>query len=405
MPSPTSLRSVVSNGVRVRLPPRRHDGLQALTKHSSAPGLREGRSLNRSFQRSLNRSFQLRTPTRFACTFQKLSFSCSVLVTLGIAGLAFPPFQTASAFRINGSQTASLNSRGRVNQSRNDLGTCQVTGKRLTSIDPKVARIEMDIALGCGDDDKRDCSGLTLIESKITAAIYTPESVPFPTDRKWIELIPDTTRHGRQVGGYDLFHQTIMPVHVIDPIRQARVPTALVDVIVISQWEYDFRFYSSENIGPKKNGLYTVRSSPFVIYKFKNPNPPAINRLQISKIKTGTINISEYVYDEAQDLWVLTNNGKVVTTVRSVVSSSDPCERVETHIDRYSNTTKKTIKVYRGFAWGQELVKTIEDPDGQALTTTLTFYDDPNRAHYGHLKTMTLPNGRVLHKFIPEYPR
>jgi hypothetical protein len=347
----------------------------------------------------------MRTQNRFACIFQKLFFSWLVLVILGIVGFTSPAFQTVSAFRINDSQSASLNSRDRVNRSRNDSGACQANGKRLTSIDSNVAHIQMDIGLGCGDDDKRDCSGLSLMESNITAAIYTPESMPFPTDRKWIELIPDTTRHGRQVGGYDLVHRKLVPVHVIDPIRQARTPTALVDVVVISQWEYDFRFYRPDNIGSKKNGLYTVRNSPFVIYKFKNPNPPAVNRLQISIIKSGTIDLSESVYDEAQDVWVLTRNGKVVTTSRSVVNSSDPCERVETRIDQDGDTTKKTIKVYRGFAWGQELVKTIEDPDGQALTTTITFYDDPNRPHYGRLKTMTLPNGRVLHGFIPEYPQ
>jgi len=119
----------------------------------------------------------------------------------------------------------------------------------------------------------------------------------------------------------------------------------------------------------------------------------------------GSVDLSESFYDEAQDVWVLTRNGKVVTKSRSVVNSGDPCERVETRIDQDGDTTKKTIKVYRGFAWGQELVKEIEDADGQALTTITTFYEDPTRAHYGHVKTMTLPNGRVLHRFIPEYPQ
>ncbi len=347
----------------------------------------------------------MRTPNWSACIFQKLFFSSLVLVTLASVGFTARAFQTVSPFRTNDSQIGSMNSQDKVDQSRNGSSTCQANGRRLTSLETNVAHIQMDIGLGCGDNDKRDCSGLSLMESKITAAIYTPESMPFPTDRKWIELIPDTTRHARQVGGYDLRHRTLMPVHVIDPIRQARTPRALVDVIVITQWEYDFRFYRPESIGPKKNGLYTVSNSPFVIYKFKNPNPPAVNRLQISIIKNGTVDLSESFYDEAQDVWVLTRNGKVVTTSRSVVNSSDPCERVETRIDQDGETTKKTIKVYRGFAWGQELVKKIEDANGQALTTTITFYDDPNRAHYGHLKTMTLPDGRVLHGFIPEYPQ
>jgi hypothetical protein len=353
----------------------------------------------------------MRTRKRSAHLFQKLFFSFLVLVTLASVGFTPRAFDTVRTLGTNDNQEGGLNSLNpsaeKLNKANQTTGTgvCQVIGRRLTSIEPKIPNIEMDITLGCGDD-KRDCLGLSLMESKITADIYTPESMPFPTDKKWIELIPDTTREVRQVfDSYIALDQTSMPSNIVRPIRQARTPTALVDVTVFNKWEYDFRFYRPENIGPKRNGLYTVNNSPFVIYKFKNPNPPAVNRLQISKTKNGAVELSEYFYDEAQDGWVLTTNGTVVTTKQSVVDSSDPCKRVETLIHQNHGTTTKTIKVYRGFGWGQEFVKKIEDADGKAITTTMTFYDDPNRPHYGLQRTLTLPDGRVLHRFIPEYPQ
>ena len=34
--------------------------------------------------------------------------------------------------------------------------------------------------------------------------------------------------------------------------------------------------------GPKAEDLYTVRGVPYVIYQFGNPNPPHLNRLEIT---------------------------------------------------------------------------------------------------------------------------
>jgi hypothetical protein len=179
------------------------------------------------------------------------------------------------------------------------------------------------------------------------------------------------------------------------PLRQVMVPEALVDIIVLSRWEYELRFYHSENVGRKSGGYYSVAGQPYAVYRFKNPNPPAANRLEIAKIKDGREDRSEYSYDEASDSWQLMRNGQEVTRKFSRVDPNNPCERVETRFDMEDGKLSKTIKIYRGFPWGQELVRKVEDPDGKALTTTYSYFEDPDGPHYSFPKTTTHPDGRV----------
>lgn len=275
-----------------------------------------------------------------------------------------------------------------------DSGACLVNGGvPLTSVESDIANIKMSISLGCDGNEIR-C--LELLETKITADLYTPEAFSFPSASKKIELLPDISRPARQIGEmHRLIDGTFVPPYTVRPLRQLKVPESLVDIIVITQWEYELRFYHPQDIGPKLNGLYTMSNSPFVVYRFKNPNPPAINRLQISKIKSGREDTSEYFYNDEQDTWLLKENGREVSSKQSIINPQDPCERIETRIDKREGKVIKTIKVFRGFPWGQELVKQINDPDNQALTTTYAYDDDPKSSHYNHVKSIIHPDGTV----------
>jgi hypothetical protein len=97
-------------------------------------------------------------------------------------------------------------------------------------------------------------------------------------------------------------------------MRQLKSLETFIDIVPLNQWGYEIRFYHSEEsvvtrsklekseglrfivgVGlPERVGLYNVIGEPFVIWRFRNPNPPSTDRLQISKIKDGVADSSEY---------------------------------------------------------------------------------------------------------------
>ena len=91
----------------------------------------------------------------------------------------------------------------------------------------------------------------------------------------------------------------------------------------------------------------------------------------------------------------MSKNGHEVVRKRSQVNPDNPCERIETRFETKDAKVLKTIKIYQGFPWGQDIVKKIEDPDGAAKTTIYQYYEDRNGPHYSFLKITMHPDGEV----------
>ncbi|HEX8145493.1 MAG TPA: hypothetical protein VF553_23190 [Pyrinomonadaceae bacterium] len=279
---------------------------------------------------------------------------------------------------------------------RTGNGPCKINGGLpLTTIESKVSNIRFTLCLGKLSNG--DCVAMSLHESQIDADIYTPYAFGLPSVyRGEVELINDTSHPEKKFGElHQLIDGTAIPPYSKHPMRQIKLPNVLVDVAVLSQWEYDLRFYQAKDVGPKENGLYTITGSPQVVWKFKNPEPPSLNRFQIIRTKDDRDDVTEFTYDEAEDKWVMFKNGSWVTIKSSVVNQDNPCERIETRLDRADGQVTRTIKIFRAFPWGQELVKTIEDPDGTASVTTFAYFEDKNGPHYRFLKSITYPDGTV----------
>jgi hypothetical protein len=279
---------------------------------------------------------------------------------------------------------------------RTGNGLCQVNGGLpLNSIESKVFSIHLTLCLGKLSNG--DCVQMSLDENQITADTYTPYAFGLPDpDRGEVELINDTSNPPKQFGElHQLVDGITVPPYFKQPMRQIKLPTELIDVVVLSQWEYDLRFYRAEDVGPKENGLYTLTGQPHAIWKFKNPAPPSLNRLQMIRTADGRDDVKEFSYEEPDDKWVFSSNGSWVTMKSSIVDPDNPCQRIETRLQRKDGEVIKTIKIFRAFPWGQELVKLIEDPDGKALVTTFSYFEDKKGPHYRFLKSITHPDGTV----------
>jgi len=279
---------------------------------------------------------------------------------------------------------------------RTGTGQCKINGRLpLNSIESKVSNIRFNLCIG--KLASGNCVTMALYESQITRDIYTPYAFGLPSVYKGeVELINDTSHPPRQFGElHQLIDGTAVPPYFKHPMRQIKLPDGLMDVAILSEWEYDLRFYQAKDVGPKENGLYTFTGFPQVVWKIKNPEPPSLGRLQIIKTKDDRDDVTEFTYDEAEDKWAMFRNGSWVTIKSSAVNPENPCERVETRLDKEGGEVTKTIKIFRAFPWGQEIVKEIEDPEGKALTTTYTYFEEKNGPHYRFPKSITYPDGTV----------
>jgi len=270
-------------------------------------------------------------------------------------------------------------------------GGCRVWGgRRLRSTNSSVMAVQYTVGLGriSADGEK---GNISLAEKVITTNSYTPDVLALSFFPKGpTELIRDPARPRRVIagpgekGGY-----------TSESIRQVKGPDGFMDIVVLNEWEYEIRFYHLDQVRSKRNGFYRVAGEPISVTVIRNPNPPNTNSIEITTTKNGRAEKSEWRYDEVSDTWLFFLDGVESTRKLSEVSATDPCERIETRFDLEAGRWVKTIKTFRGFPWGQEMVQKIEDADGQARVTRYKYFDDPKGPHYTFLKTTIHPDGTI----------
>ncbi|NOT64286.1 MAG: RHS repeat protein [Acidobacteria bacterium] len=134
-----------------------------------------------------------------------------------------------------------------------------------------------------------------------------------------------------------------------------------------------------------------------LVWKVKNPNPSATNQLQLIKTQGALIETHTYTWDALNDMWTLTQGGANGTRTETEVTSYPTAfSRTVTNIvkDGSGATAAKTTRVYLTYPFGEKLAKLIRDPDGAALTTVYTYYENATEAHkYGKMSSLTNADG------------
>ena len=216
---------------------------------------------------------------------------------------------------------------------------------------------------------------VNLREEALSAIVYTPAALIYSPPGRTTEV--DVVRNGDQ------------------SLRQLKAPQALANIIVISPTEYEVQYYRAADVGSKVNGLYTLSGQPFVKWKVKNPDPSTTTRLQISKTQGAVTDTSEYTWDAISNSWILsTGNGSRVET--STITYPTQTTRVETIVvkDNALLITSKLSRTFHTFAWGEELIQEVLDPDGAALKTVYSFYEDQaETGRYSRRKSVINPDG------------
>ena len=177
-------------------------------------------------------------------------------------------------------------------------------------------------------------------------------------------------------------------------LRQVKAPEVLADIITINANKFEIRFYTSS--GALSGGLYQPPGSPFVIWTVESP--PGFTpgeRLRITESRGGTNTVNEFGYNATTMSWSYIQGG-LREELHDVVTLGNGDK--QTTITVRNPTTgvlaSKRREIRHTFPWGDEIIQSVADPDGAALTTTYEFYvNAAELGNYSHLKWAIHPDG------------
>jgi RHS repeat-associated protein len=298
--------------------------------------------------------------------------SCSTHIVFDV-----PPKYT---LEIDGVKTNTIDKSGGTTKGSGD-GTWNVVIRKCRSCGEAASSCELDLdsvnwAVSMGRlSDGRSAEAVSILESAVSSSIYTPAALVYSPPGQTAEV--DVVRNA-------------------GILRQIKASQALADVVVTSASEYEVRFYRLADVGTKTGGLYPVFNQPFTVWRIKNPDPTTTTRLQILKIQNGvTLETNEYTQDALSNTWSLNRGGGTMIKSLAIVYPTETT-RIETTIVKESNgqIVSKIARTYHTFAWGDDLMKEVVDPDGAALTTVYTYYENPAQpGRYGHLQSISYADG------------
>ena len=217
---------------------------------------------------------------------------------------------------------------------------------------------------------------LRIVEPAPSAVLGTPVSLRYSSAWPGVEVIRDGN----------------------DAIRQVKAPQCLADVVTETADKFRVDFYDANNIGALSSGLYDqTGKTTYVSWIIENVNTTANEHLKITKM-TGAISVvNEFIWDASAQGWeLLEGNGQRKEKKTVVIDSLASTRTVTAVVKNAANAVvSKNVKTYKDFPWGRELIQSVIDPDGAALTTVRTFYDNStiDGGAYGKLKSVTTPGG------------
>lgn len=199
------------------------------------------------------------------------------------------------------------------------------------------------------------------------------------------------------------FLDTTQGIYDGDVLRQVVAPETFVDIFVIDAYSYRIDFYEPDAKVNLVNGVYEIGSGydPFVSHIIENPDgASAFNRLRITKDTQGEIKVVEYAWDNTESTWSLSkgNGLQVIVQKEEVISGNEV--KTKTIKDDTGIIASKTKKTYKEITCTGEntwnvLIEEVVDPDGEALTTTMTYFEEPScpTGSCGLLETQVNPDG------------
>lgn len=171
----------------------------------------------------------------------------------------------------------------------------------------------------------------------------------------------------------------------------------LADIVVTeSLVSYEIRFYPPSQVGNKVDGVYQTSGEPYMVVRIENPNPTTNTEVAITKIIGGVSYQTLFRYSHGSEGWIMYSPGNLSVNSRSTVYDYSNTVRTVSAVIKTSDgkIAKKSTEVYQKFNFGERIVATTLDPDGQTLRSSYTYYtDSANNGSYGRVATENLADG------------
>lgn len=235
----------------------------------------------------------------------------------------------------------------------------------------------VDVRVSLGEAVRGLYPGMFHIKTKLPdAAIYTPDGINFGFD---IDLNNEVIRSGTA-------------------LRQVLTEQVLADIVTISAYKYEIRFYYAADAGAKTGGVYVPTASPYRTWSVEDPDSGtgSNHRVRVTESPGGTPVVHDYTWIPANQNWTLVSaNLKEIGRKSETVGA----QRSETYWLKNVGGAEafRQITTFTTYAWGEEKVSEVLDPNHSSggQVTAWTYYDNAlsDGVNYGRLKLLTTPTG------------
>ena len=188
----------------------------------------------------------------------------------------------------------------------------------------------------------------------------------------------------------------VATLHQGSVIRQIITPQTFVVVEPSSPSAYEILFYSRDDRGALVDGFYGLKpdAEPLSAWRVENPDSTnqTLGNVLVTEFRLGAERRYEYTYAEDKNTWRLASGNGLKEETRYDYRNEEG-NRVERTVISGGDGSIAAVseKVFHVFAWGEELVEDIRDPDGDRLVTAYSYFEDG--PGYGKLSHQKKPDG------------
>jgi len=180
-------------------------------------------------------------------------------------------------------------------------------------------------------------------------------------------------------------------------LRQVLTPGTLVNLWDLSSGTgFQIDFYPASAASPTTtNGFYTFSGSPYISYQITAATSGTNKTFTITRLgSTPNLPTSLLATTDTNSNQVnYPGNLRVVTDSGSNNQNNTWVDTITT-TGGNGHTSSVIAKTYENFPWGQQLIKEVDDPNGNAYTTTYAYNQGvPTEGGYGQLASVTYPDG------------
>jgi len=185
-------------------------------------------------------------------------------------------------------------------------------------------------------------------------------------------------------------------------LRQVKTPQLLADIVTVTAYKYEIRFYDPDNIGSWTGTVYDQSSqTTFAVWTVENPDgASAFNQLYISQSVQGNCTKEyRFVYTAGTKTWAMeagdcSGTFTVLKKVErsSVFNGNTRTDTVKTY--EGAQLIRQSVQTWQDLGWGHVLTASETGTGANKIEVSRAWYTNSGQTgKYKKLKSWTNPDG------------